>query len=169
MYIKNTMDNDVYLNSFNGYKITIPKGTVWIWAEAGEYAMNIYGAKGNNGKIEYKDEKPVFVKQEQTTPPIVEGNQEDWEKEGKKLAMTERFKINPTQYTDGSSRKHLIKVAQERGVHRDRILEFLADEQIPNEDIIQNINDLPVPEELRYPKELETNEEATQKKEETTV
>lgn len=149
MFIQNTTAKDIKLHSFEGYRFVIPTGVSWIWDKAGEHLLKTFEPKGVNGTWGFDLDGPVFQPSAPTKPAVIPSAKQAWAKEGKRMALVERFQINGQQVP----RKHLIKVATERGVPNERITEFLANEQIDSQEIADAINALSVPDHIRFPQE----------------
>ena len=148
MILVNIVKKDIRLNSFEGYKFSVPPGISWIWDEAGKEMLRVYSPPvfklpvdkfGNPNGNGIPAIRRATLKEEK-----------EWEKE-RKIAIAERFKINHAQIP----RKKLITIAQQRGIESGKITEWLADEQIDSSVIAEVINELPVPDEIRFPKILE--------------
>ena len=74
----------------------------------------------------------------------------EWKKGGKHLAKVERFKITVTL-----PRASLIQTALKRGLSHSRITEYQLDPNIDTETISNEINSLPIPDEIKYPVSIE--------------
>ena len=141
MYIKNTAQKDVSINSLEGYAFTIPTGVSWVWDEAGEHLLSVH-------KVESKSQKDIYgFDNGFGIPAITESKQEAWEEDGKKLATVTRYKINPALIP----RVKLIDTARKRGVDRDEVIRYATDPNVDTAEIAEAINALPVPDEVRYP------------------
>ena len=157
MYIKNITKKDIRLSSFEGYKFVIPAAsTCWIWEKAGAHLLNNvykpttppstdkYGNPNGNGN-----------------QPLQAGTEADWKKGGSRVAHVERFLVNQSQIP----RKKLITIAKQRGVSDSLITEWLADDTSDPATIADAINELPLPDEIRFPavsSESETDVEETE-------
>src|SRR3990167_11416907 len=151
MFLKNTADRNIKLTSFEGYSFVIPPGVSWIWDKAGEHlVVNIYKQEGVNGKWGFQGSERVFIPQSHTIPAITASNEKEWIKGGKRLSEVERFRINYAQFPN---RSYLITLAQKRGVASGQITELLADQTIDGSVITEVINNLPIPDEIKFPKE----------------
>lgn len=139
MFIKNNSDKDITLRSFEGFEFVAPPGVSAIWDKAGEFWINLLAPQGENGKWKGTTFIPAAV---QTEPAIVESNQEDWEKGGKKLVQVTRYKIKEGLIP----RQSLLEIAAKRGVPMEKIQGNVQDE-----DIIREINELPIPDSIRFP------------------
>ena len=148
MLIHNTTKKDIKLRSFEGYRLLIPSGTSWIWDKAGQHCIDTYAAVGENGYYTMGPQGRIFIPQQSPTPAIILGPEVEWEKGGKRLAQVERFQV-PFNLIP---RKKLIALAKQRGVSDTLITEWLADDQIDSSIIAEAINALPIPDEIRYPK-----------------
>jgi len=143
MFVYNNQSKDIKSRSFDGYKFVIPPGVCWIWDAAGEDALKRYGAPL---KVSATD-KFGFLNGN-GTPPLLLSDEKEWIKGGKRLAQVERFRVN---YEQIPKKEQLIGIAQKRGVGREMIQEFLADPNIDRSVIAEAINNLPVPDEIRFP------------------
>ena len=152
MFLKNTTDRDIKLRSFDGFSFVVSPGVFWVHDPAGSELLKMYGTQdGVNGTYKYEGGQRVFVPSN-VVPPIIQANEKQWINGGKRLAVVERFKVI---YTQIPKREQLIGIAQKRGVAKERIQEFLADESIDRSEIADAINKLPVPENVEYPSNLE--------------
>lgn len=70
-----------------------------------------------------------------------------WEEAGKKLARVERYQVNYNLIP----RKGLIKIAIARKIPKDRCMEYQIDETVEKEEIAREINELPIPNEVKNP------------------
>jgi len=164
MFVLNREKKAIELRSFGGFKFTVPSGVSWVWDKAGEHLVETYkvqmpvGAKivaGGRSVDKYGFDNGHGV------PPLVESTKEEWVKGGKKLCVVERYKINGKLVP----RKALIARAQKSGIGQDRIMEYVSDTDLDARAIAEDINALPVPEEVSHPVELlneETKEEVPQ-------
>ena len=156
MYVFNRQKEDIELSSFDGYGFTIPVGGSWIYEIAGKHLLdNIYKIETQPGAK--KADKYGFDNGS-GVPPLLLSTEEKWFEEGKKLTMVKRFKVNGKQVP----RKALVTIAQQRGVQNNRVLEYLADSTIDQLMIAEDINNLPVPEEVRCPVNLEADAPVSQ-------
>ncbi len=150
MFVNNTAKKDIKLNSFDGYILTIPPGVSWIWDKAGEHlTTKIY-------KVESTGVDKYGLSNGNGIPPLLVSNQAAWEKGGKKLTAVERFQVKEKLIP----RAKLISLAKERGVDDKEVVRFLTDTNIDPSIIAEAINNLPVPEEIRYPAILESTPES---------
>lgn len=147
MFVKNTVTKDIKIRSFEGYKFTIFPGVNWIWDAAGEMALKSYGADSPRVPVD-----KFGLSNGNGKPPLEPATEKQWAASGKRLAQVERFRVN---YTQIPKKEQLIGIAQKRGVSKDKIQEFLADENIDRAIIAEAINELPVPDDVRFPKQLE--------------
>lgn len=150
MYVKNTSNKNIDLKSFEGYKFSIPTGTSWIWDKAGEHLLtNIFRIetiKTPNNKDRYGFDNGFGI------PALLSGNEQDWLKGRKQLAHVERYQVSGKHVP----RKNLLKVAFKYGISKERYNEYLADDEIDVLTIAEEINALPVPEDIRFPNNLIT-------------
>ena len=152
MYIKNTQNKDVKLASFEGYQFTIPPGVVWIYDKAGEHLIKTYAPIGEHGKMHQTSQGLVFMPGKSPVSVITNATEEGWDKGGRRLAEVKRFQINAKMIP----KNKLIITAQQRGIPNDRLMEYQMDSSIDVETIASDINNLPVPESMRFPSNLET-------------
>jgi len=146
MYVKNITKKDIKLNSFEGYVFSIPPGASWIWDKAGEHLLaNIYRVESKGGKDIYGFDNGHGV------PALKDTTEKEWVKEGKKLTEVKRFQIVAKMIP----RNKLVIVAQQRGISTQRLTEYQLDNTIDVETIANDINELPVPDEIRFPQNLE--------------
>lgn len=137
MFIKNFTDKDIGPISCEGYWYTIPPGVSAVWDVFGKDALNRY-------KPESIDPDPA--KRGARTPIVAEVPKSRWKGN---YAIVERFKVNPNHFE--GLRNRLIDVAEQRGVDKDLINKFRSTSSIENDEIVEAINKLPVPEEIRFP------------------
>ena len=71
------------------------------------------------------------------------------------MAEVKRFQIDAKLIPRAS----LIKLALKRGVSHERVSEYQIDELIDPETITGDINSLPVPDKIKYPENIEDNED----------
>lgn len=151
MFVQNRKADkkDIELRSFDGYLFSIPYGVSWIWDKAGEHLIkNIFKVESKGGQDNYGLDNGHGI------PDLLVSNKVAWVKGGKRLAQAQRFHMN----ADLIPREALIKIAQARGVDDGRILQWLSDKQVDKSEIADAINSLPIPEEIRYPAELNESE-----------
>ena len=146
MFIKNTSKKDVQLRSHEGYAFVVPSGVSAIWQSAGEALMKVYAV---NVPITKTDK--YGLDNGNGLPALREATKAEWEKGGKILAGVKRFKINAKLIP----RAALIKTALQRGIEGKRISEYQIDSTIDPETIAEEINALPVPDEIKYPVNIE--------------
>ena len=151
MFIKNTQKKDVRLNSFEGYWFSVPPGVSAIWTPAGEAMLKVHKVESKGGKDKYGLDNGSGL------PALFEATEAQWKVGGRKLADTGRFKMKAHLIPRAS----LIKTALARGISANRCTEFQLDPQIDNETIIEEINALPVPEEIKRPVNIENDEQET--------
>ena len=145
MYIKNTQKKDINLTSFEGYAFVVPPGISAIWQAAGEQLLKIHKVESPGGKDKYGFDNGHGL------PALFESNRAEWVKDGKKLVHVTRFQIQAALIPRAS----LIKVALQRGLPHTRISEYQIDSNIDLETIANDINTLPVPDEIKYPEKLD--------------
>ena len=147
MFIKNRLNKEVKLRSFEGYSFVLPPGVCAIWTPAGEELLKVH-------KIESKGVDKFGLSNGNGIPALMEATEAEWKKEGRKLAEVKRYQINYKLIP----RPQLLKVALKRGVAKDKVSEYQIDSSIDAEIIAQEINTLPVPEEIKYPANIEDDE-----------
>ena len=144
MFVKNINKKPIEVRSFEGYKFLIPVGVSAVLDKLGKHLLEkIYKVESKGKQDKYGFDNGHGV------PPLMESDRKAWEKDGKKLAQVERFQINVKQIP----RANLIKIAQERGVESGQVVKWLADKDIDPGEIVNAINELPIPEEIQYPVE----------------
>jgi hypothetical protein len=152
MYIKNITQKDVKLNSFEGYKFSIPPGVSWVWDKAGAQFLIAYGDPRLYSESALEKNKPLVDKfglsNGNGVAPVAEANEKEWIKGGKRMAQVDRFIVN---YAQIPKKEQLILIAQKRGVPKEKIQEFIADINLDRSEIANAINELPVPEDIRFP------------------
>lgn len=154
MFIKNNSKKDIKLNSFEGYRFSAPPGVSAIWDSAGAELLEKHSVKGEHGKVTHRDNAVHFTPQNPPLLSIVESTEAEWEKGGKKYVAVSRYIVDAKQIP----RANLITVAQHRGVSAELITKFLSDPNIDATEIASAINELPIPDDIRYPG-LKQNEE----------
>lgn len=161
MFVKNTTDKDIPFRSFEGYKFLIPPGVSWIYDPAGEWLLS---------KVYVTPKTPSVDKfgtpNGNGVQPLQAATKAEWVKGGKRLAQVQRFTVN---YTQIPKREQMIAIANKRGISKERIQEYMVDATIEREQIAQEINSLPIPESIRYPKELEEETQQNQTNQPVTV
>lgn len=146
MFVKNIQKKDIEVRSFEGYRFSIPPGVSAVWDALGEHLLtNIYRKESQGGVDQYG------FKNGDGRPPLEKATEKEWIKEGKKIASVERFQINAKLIP----RVQLISIAQKRGISSERITEYLTNQDIDAQEIAQDINNIPVPDEIRYPVKVE--------------
>ena len=146
---KNGKPKEVVLHSFEGFVFTLPAGVSWIYDKAGEHLLSIHRIESSGGKDRYGYDNGHGI------PAIMEAKKLAWEKEGKQLVKVERFQVNPKYIP----RIDLIKTAMRRGVDKERLLEYQLDQSIDISTIVEEMNALPIPEEIKYPPNLEDDDD----------
>lgn len=151
MFIRNNQKKEIKIRSLEGYKFFIPTGVSAIWNKAGEHLLSIH-------KIEVVDPRPPkWIKGINEggdggarIPAIQEVTEKDWVKDGKKMVRVERFPINPNLIKADA----LIELASERGVEEKLITKWLARKNVEPSEITDVLNNMPIPEEIIYPIDL---------------
>ena len=155
MFLKNTSEGNINLNSFEGYKFVVPAGVSAIWDKAGKEMLSKYGVIESPEMPRNKDK--YGLDNGHGIPALSElgdEGREAWDKEGRRMAEVSRFQINFKLIPRAS----LIKTALKRGLPHERVTEFQVDQQIDIEEIANEINKLPIPDKIKYPENIETNE-----------
>jgi hypothetical protein len=153
MFVKNVTNKDIAFRSFNGYKFLIPPGVSWIWGPAGDWLLTkIYVTTPTPPTDKFGNPNGNGVQ------PLQKSTKDAWVKGGKRLAQVERFKIN---YTQIPKKEQMLDIARERGIPQDEVMRFMLDKNIDRSEIAEAINNLPVPEDIRFPKEIEEPVPAT--------
>jgi len=150
MIVRNTVNKDIMKLTYGGFEFNIPADeTCAIWDPAGKHFTNkIYRKEAST-----KEDRGGL-------PPLIEIDASYWD--GKTYAQVNRFQIDHTRIPN---RNDLISLAKKRGVNKefiDKVQEEGSD--LENEDIVSEINRLPVPEKVRIP-DVETVKKAAVKKE----
>ena len=141
MFILNRSQEDIGPISFGGFNFTIPANGVYaIQDDAGAHITT------KLFRIESRDPNAKAI------PDLLSANEKDWD--GKSYAQVSRFKID---YTRIPERNDLINLAEKYGMKKE-LLDKFRNEPIDNEIIVNAINKLPVPEEIRFPERRENND-----------
>lgn len=148
MFLKNTSKKDIYLRSFEGYEFAVPPGVSAIWTPAGNAMLEVH-------KVEKKPEHQKVDKygfdNGHGLPALFEAKEADWVKGGKRLAEVKRFQVVGKLIPRAS----LIKTALQRGIPHSRITEYQLDSNIDTEVIARELNELLIPDEIKYPVSIE--------------
>ena len=144
MFLKNIAKKDIKLSSFEGYVFAVPPGISAIWNPAGKQLLSVH-------KVESSGKDKFGLDNGHGVPALSESTKAVWIKDGRKLVSVKRFQIDPKQIPRAS----LIMVAHKRGVEQTKIVEYQMDSQIEVDQIAADINNLPIPDEIRYPEKLE--------------
>jgi hypothetical protein len=135
MYINNITKKPITNISFEGYWFTVPAGVSIVWDKFGKFLTEvIYKIDGTGGGM----------------PPVVEATAAEWD--GKQYAEVRRFEINAEHIPN---KNDLIKIAKQRGVDAETIEQWKEDESLENADIAKAINELAVPDFVKYPEAVE--------------
>ena len=137
MIVQNTTDKEIKNATFGGYEFTIPaKSICAIWEPVGKHlTTKIYRKEASS----MEDGSGI--------QPLLEVDASEWD--GKTYAQVTRFKID---YTRIPNRNDLIRIAKQRGVNKEFLEKCQEDGSvIENQDIADEINKLPVPEDVRLP------------------
>lgn len=131
MYINNITGKVIKNISFNGYYFSIPIGVSLAWVPFAKFLFkDIYPINGEGGG-------PL---------PVVMATASQWK--GDRYVDVVRFPMN---YELIPARKDLFKLAKSRGIPKVTLDAWEEDESITNEEIVKAINELDVPEEVKYP------------------
>lgn len=136
MYINNLTGKPIKDISFEGFWFSIPAGISLCWDKFGEMLLTkIYPANAPGGGV----------------PPVVRSTAQSWD--GVRYVDVRRFEINSELVP---ARTDLLKIAKRRGVDAQTIENWKEDEQVSPKEIAQAINDLDVPDHIKYPAADET-------------
>ena len=154
MFVRNTMKVDIEDNAFGGYYFSMPPGVSAIWTKAGEDFLERFkarsGAGGGDVAMNLETGQP-------TLPPLVGAERADW-----KLGVYAQVRRYPLDASRLQDRNPLIALAKERGINNDRLKEYEVNKEgISIETIVAEINKLPIPEEVRFPEQVEEQQDET--------
>lgn len=138
MFVKNTTTKDIGPIAFEGYEFTIPANAVCsIYNSAGtDFTTRLFKIEATDPEVD--GGAPV--------PPLMEVSAKDWD--GKSYAIVSRFKVDHTRIPN---RNDLLRIAKARGVSKKFLEECtLEDSDIDNERIAEEINNLPIPDKVRF-------------------
>ena len=137
MIIQNTTDKEIKDATFGGFEFTIPaQSTCAIWDPVGKHLTT---------KI-YRKES-ASLEDGTGVQPLLEVDAGEWD--GKTYAQVTRFQID---YTRIPNRNDLIRIAKQRGVNKEFLDKCQEDgSTVENQDMADEINSLPVPEDVRLP------------------
>lgn len=156
MFIKNIADKEVKLASHEGFVFWVPVGVSAIMDSAGAALLKVHKIESREGTERHITSSGVMeISQGHGIPALHLATEEEWKKEGKKFARVERFKINHKLIP----RNMLLKVALQRGVSQQKVTEWQIDTSIDAEEIAKMVNELPIPEEVKYPHPIEDEQE----------
>lgn len=141
MFINNITGQPIKDITFDGYWFTIPAGVSICWDKFGEWLLKDIYKLGDGG----------------TLPPVIVAPASSWK--GDRYVEVRRFELDSKLIP---SRKDLIRIAKQRGVDPTLIEQFNEDETIEPADIAKAISDLPVPEDIKYPKAQEIKPEVSE-------
>lgn len=131
MYINNITGKTIKNISFGGYYFSIPAGVSLAWGPFAKFLLkDIYPINGEGGGAS----------------PVVMATASQWK--GDRYVDVVRFPMN---YELIPARKDLFKLAKQRGVPKVTLDAWEEDESITNEEIVKTINEMDVPEEIKYP------------------
>lgn len=130
MILNNTTKAPIKDISFEGYWFTLPTGVFACWDKFGEFLLALYQQDGTGGGV----------------PPVIAATPAQWA--GVKYADVRRFELNGELIP---AKKDLLKIAKQRGIDAEQIEAWQEDETIENKDIAQVINELAVPDAIKYP------------------
>ena len=152
MFIKNTADKEIKLASHEGFVFWVPVGVSAIMDSAGEAMLKVHKVESRGGTERHVTSSGVMeISQGHGIPALHPATEDEWKKEGKKFARVERFKINFKQIP----RNMLLKTALQRGVSQQKVTEWQIDTSVDTEEIAKMVNELPIPEEVKYPHPIE--------------
>ncbi len=131
MYLNNLTGKAIKDISFAGFMFTIPAGVSLAWPKFGEFLFkDIYKVQGDGGGV----------------PPVVPATAAQWK--GDRYVEVKRFPMDSTLIP---ARKDLMRIAKQRGIDKVTLEQWDEDETIENKTIVDAINDLEVPEEIKFP------------------
>lgn len=130
MYLNNLTGKPVKDISFEGYMFTIPAGVSLCWDKFGTFILNLYKPAGEGAGI----------------PPVIAATAKQWK--GDRYVDVRRFALNASHIP---KRADLLKIAKERGIEASQLEQWKEDETIPNDEIARAINELEVPDAIKYP------------------
>jgi len=128
---------------FDGFEYTLPEKTVCCVPRAfGEFVLQ--ELPPDQGEVitlsNGKKQKTGGV------PPVIEAEEDEWD--GATYATVTRYKLQAALLP---KRDYLIELAAKYGVAPARVTEYRTRQEISSEDIVREVNSLPVPEALRIP------------------
>lgn len=135
MYINNTTKAPIKNVSYEGYWFTLPVGVSLVWDKFGAFITKHYQPEGDGGSI----------------PPVLPAVSGDWD--GKKYAEVRRFEINGELIPN---KKELMKIGKARGIDAATLEAWEEDETLETKEIANQINELEVPEFIKYPEAEES-------------
>lgn len=131
MYINNLSGKPIKDISFAGFSFTIPAGITACWDKFGQFLFkDIYKIEGADGGV----------------PAVVLATAAQWK--GDRYVEVVRFPMNHELIP---SRRDLIRIAKQRGVDKVTLEQWDEDQTIENSEIVKAINELAVPDEVKYP------------------
>lgn len=142
MFINNTTGKAIKDISFEGYSFTIPAGISLVWDVFGKWVVEHYSVK--------KGEET------NTIPPVILAKPSQWK--GQLRVEVVRFPLNGALIP---KRDDLLKIAKTRGIDAETIEMWREDATIDNKEIAKTINDLDVPEHIKFPTVGEETQEDT--------
>lgn len=132
MYINNLAGKPIKDISFAGLLFTIPVGVSVCWDKFGQFLFkDIYKIEGDNGGV----------------PPVVPATAAQWK--GDRYVEVVRFPMNHELIP---ARRDLIRIAKQRGVDKVTLEQWDEDEKIENSEIVKTINELAVPDDVKFPR-----------------
>ena len=153
MLVRNVQEEPIGSITYEGYSFVIPVGVSAIWEPAGKHFTT------HNYRIEVKDRK---VDGGAPLPPLIPATEKDkneWRNKWKSQSCeVTRFRIDPSRLPN---RDFLLDLAEKYGVDKSLITRFRSDSRIDNDEIAKAINDLPVPDAIRFPELVESSDEST--------
>lgn len=131
MYINNLSGKPIKDISFAGLSFSIPAGISACWDKFGQFLFkDIYKIEGADGGV----------------PAVVLATAAQWK--GDRYVEVVRFPMNHELIP---SRRDLIRIAKQRGVDKVTLEQWDEDQTIENSEIVKAINELAVPDEVKYP------------------
>jgi len=152
MIVRNTTKKDLIKLTFGGFEFTLPAdSTCAMWSPAAKH----FTTKIYHREAKTKEDRGAPV------PPLMEVDVKYWDE--KTYAQVGRHQID---YTRIPNRNDIIRIAKKRGVDKNYLERFQEEgSELENQDLVEQINKLSVPEEVRLPKVLKAKEETESSKE----
>lgn len=130
MFINNLTGKTIKDISFEGFWFSIPVGISCCWDKFGQWILKDIYPTSASGSL----------------PPVIQATFEHWD--GKRFVDVRRFELNAALIP---GRNDLYRIAKERGIPREVIEEWKDDEALDPKEIVKAINELDVPDYIKYP------------------